>query len=78
VLIEPLSRSEMRMLRYLPANPPAPDIARELSMPVTIADAHKPPVRHVRRPPHMTAVISLSSCRAKYQNILYNGVLPGR
>jgi LuxR family transcriptional regulator, maltose regulon positive regulatory protein len=35
VLIEPLSRSEMRVLRYLPTNLPAPDIARELSVPVT-------------------------------------------
>ena len=35
VLIEPLSRSEMRVLRYLPANLSAPDIARELSVPVT-------------------------------------------
>jgi LuxR family maltose regulon positive regulatory protein len=32
VLIEPLSRSEMRVLRYLPTNLSAPDIARELSV----------------------------------------------
>jgi hypothetical protein len=38
----------MRVLRYLPTNLSAPDIARELSVSVT------------------TAVISLSSCRAKY------------
>ncbi len=35
VLIEPLSRSEMRVLRYLPMNLSAPDIARELSVSVT-------------------------------------------
>ena len=35
VLIEPLSRSEMRVLRYLPTNLSAPDIARELSVSVT-------------------------------------------
>jgi LuxR family transcriptional regulator, maltose regulon positive regulatory protein len=35
VLIEPLSRCEMRVLRYLPANLSAPDIARERSVPVT-------------------------------------------
>ena len=35
VLIEPLSRCEMRVLRYLPTNLSAPDIARELSVPVT-------------------------------------------
>jgi LuxR family maltose regulon positive regulatory protein len=35
VLIQPLSRSEIRVLRYLPANLSAPDIARELSVSVT-------------------------------------------
>ncbi len=35
VLIEPSSRCERRVLRYLPANLSAPDIARELSVPVT-------------------------------------------
>jgi LuxR family transcriptional regulator, maltose regulon positive regulatory protein len=35
VLIAPLSRSEMRVLRYLPTNLSAPKIARELSVPVT-------------------------------------------
>ena len=35
VLTEPLSRSEMRVLRYLPANLSALEIARELSVPVT-------------------------------------------
>ena len=35
VLIEPLSRSEMRVLRYLPTNLSAPEIARELSVSVT-------------------------------------------
>jgi len=35
VLIAPLSRSEMRVLRYLPTNLSAPEIARELSVSVT-------------------------------------------
>jgi LuxR family transcriptional regulator, maltose regulon positive regulatory protein len=35
VLIEPLSRSEMRVLRYLLTNLSAPEIARELSVSVT-------------------------------------------
>jgi hypothetical protein len=33
MLIEPLSRSEMRVPRYLPGNLSAPEIARELSVP---------------------------------------------
>ena len=35
VLTEPLSRSEMRVLPYLPTNLSAPEIARELSVSVT-------------------------------------------
>jgi LuxR family maltose regulon positive regulatory protein len=44
VLIEPLSRSEMRVLRYLPANLSAPEIARELSVSVTTV---RTPIRHL-------------------------------
>ena len=44
VLIEPLSRCEMRVLRYLPTNLSAPDIARELSVPVTTV---RTPIRHL-------------------------------
>ena len=44
VLTEPLSRSEMRVLRYLPTNLSAPDIARELSASVTTVRA---PIRHL-------------------------------
>ncbi len=44
MLIEPLSRSEMRVLRYPPTNLPAPDIARELSVPVTTV---RTPIRHL-------------------------------
>ena len=40
VLIEPLSRSEMRVLRYLPTNLSAPEIARELSVSVTTVRTH--------------------------------------
>jgi LuxR family maltose regulon positive regulatory protein len=66
VLIEPLSRSEMRVLRYLPTNLPAPEIARELSVSVTTVRTR---IRHLSvtlDAPPMTAVISLPSCRAKY------------
>ncbi|MGH3296757.1 MAG: helix-turn-helix transcriptional regulator [Trebonia sp.] len=40
VPIEPLSRSEMRVLRYLPTNLSALDIARELSVSVTTVRTH--------------------------------------
>jgi LuxR family maltose regulon positive regulatory protein len=43
-LIEPLSQSETRVLRYLPTNLSAPEIARELSLSVTTVRTH---VRHV-------------------------------
>jgi LuxR family transcriptional regulator, maltose regulon positive regulatory protein len=43
-LIEPLSRSEMRVLRYLPTNLSAPEIARELSVSVTTVRTH---IRHL-------------------------------
>ena len=39
-LIEPLSRSEMRVLRYLPTNLSAPEIARELSVSATTVRTH--------------------------------------
>ncbi|MGH3125578.1 MAG: LuxR C-terminal-related transcriptional regulator, partial [Streptosporangiaceae bacterium] len=39
-LIEPVSRSEMRVLRYLPTNLTAPEIARELSVSVTTVRTH--------------------------------------
>ena len=39
-LIEPLSRSEMRVLRYLPTNLSALEIARELSVSVTTVRTH--------------------------------------
>ena len=39
-LIEPLSRSEMRVLRYLPTNLSGPEIARELSVSVTTVRTH--------------------------------------
>ncbi len=45
VLIEPLSRCEMRVPRYLPTNLSAPDIARELSVPVTTVV--RTPTRHL-------------------------------
>lgn len=44
VLIEPLSRNEMRVPRYLPANLSAPDITRELPVPVTTARTR---IRHL-------------------------------
>ena len=43
-LIEPLSRSETRVLGYLPTNLSAPEIARELSLSVTTVRTH---VRHI-------------------------------
>jgi LuxR family maltose regulon positive regulatory protein len=43
-LIQPLSQSETRVLRYLPTNLSAPEIARELSLSVTTVRTH---VRHV-------------------------------
>ena len=45
VLIEPLSRCEMRVPRYLPTNLSAPEIARELSVPVTTVV--RTPIRHL-------------------------------
>jgi LuxR family transcriptional regulator, maltose regulon positive regulatory protein len=43
-LVDPLSRSEIRVLRYLPTNLPAPEIARELSVSVTTVRTH---IRHL-------------------------------
>jgi LuxR family maltose regulon positive regulatory protein len=43
-LIEPLTHSELRVLRYLPTNLSAPEIARELSVSVTTIRTH---IRHV-------------------------------
>ena len=44
VLIEPLSRDGMRVPRYLPTNLSAPDITRELPVPVTTVRTH---IRHL-------------------------------
>src|SRR2546430_17642225 len=43
-LAEPLSRGETRVLRYLPTNLSAPEIARELSVSVNTVRTH---IRHV-------------------------------
>jgi LuxR family maltose regulon positive regulatory protein len=43
-LVDPLSTSEIRVLRYLPTNLPAPEIARELSVSVTTVRTH---IRHL-------------------------------
>jgi LuxR family transcriptional regulator, maltose regulon positive regulatory protein len=43
-LAEPLSQSEMRVLRYLPTNLSAGEIARELSVSVTTIRTH---MRHL-------------------------------
>jgi LuxR family maltose regulon positive regulatory protein len=43
-LHEPLSNSEIRVLRYLPTNLPAPEIARELSISVNTVRTH---MRHL-------------------------------
>ena len=43
-LAEPLSQSEIRVLRYLPTNLSAPEIARELSVSVNTVRTH---IRHV-------------------------------
>ncbi|MFD4508278.1 LuxR C-terminal-related transcriptional regulator [Streptomyces sp. NPDC058457] len=43
-LLDPLTRSEIRVLRYLPTNLSAPEIARELSVSVTTVRTH---VRHL-------------------------------
>jgi LuxR family transcriptional regulator, maltose regulon positive regulatory protein len=43
-LVEPLSRGETRVLRYLPTNLSAPEIARELSVSVNTVRTH---IRHV-------------------------------
>ena len=43
-LVEPLSRSERRVLRYLPTNLSAPEIARELSVSVNTVRTH---MRHL-------------------------------
>jgi LuxR family maltose regulon positive regulatory protein len=43
-LADPLSRSEIRVLRYLPTNLSAPEIARELSVSVTTVRTH---IRHL-------------------------------
>jgi LuxR family transcriptional regulator, maltose regulon positive regulatory protein len=43
-LLEPLSKSEIRVLRYLPTNLSAPEIARELSLSVHTVRTH---IRHL-------------------------------
>jgi LuxR family maltose regulon positive regulatory protein len=43
-LVDPLSKTEIRVLRYLPTNLSAPDIARELSMSVHTVRTH---IRHL-------------------------------
>ena len=43
-LAEPLSQGETRVLRYLPTNLSAPEIARELSVSVNTVRTH---IRHV-------------------------------
>jgi LuxR family maltose regulon positive regulatory protein len=43
-LVEPLTQGETRVLRYLPTNLSAPEIARELSLSVTTVRTH---VRHI-------------------------------
>jgi LuxR family transcriptional regulator, maltose regulon positive regulatory protein len=43
-LTEPLSNGELRVLRYLPTNLTAPEIARELSISPNTAKTH---IRHV-------------------------------
>jgi LuxR family transcriptional regulator, maltose regulon positive regulatory protein len=43
-LTEPLTQGETRVLRYLPTNLSAPEIARELSLSVTTVRTH---VRHI-------------------------------
>jgi LuxR family maltose regulon positive regulatory protein len=43
-LVEPLSRSEVRVLRYLPTNLTAPEVARELSVSVHTVRTH---MRHI-------------------------------
>lgn len=42
--MDPLSQSEIRVLRYLPTNLSAPEIARELSVSVTTVRTH---IRHL-------------------------------
>jgi LuxR family maltose regulon positive regulatory protein len=44
LLVDPLSQSEIRVLRYLPTNLSGPEIARELSVSVTTVRTH---IRHV-------------------------------
>jgi LuxR family transcriptional regulator, maltose regulon positive regulatory protein len=44
LLVDPLSQTEIRVLRYLPTNLSAPEIARELSVSVTTVRTH---IRHV-------------------------------
>ncbi|HJZ07426.1 MAG TPA: LuxR C-terminal-related transcriptional regulator, partial [Trebonia sp.] len=43
-LVDPLSQSEIRVLRYLPTNLSAPEIARELSVSVSTVRTH---IRHL-------------------------------
>ena len=43
-MAEPLSDAELRVLRYLPTNLSAPEIARELSVSVTTVRTH---TRHI-------------------------------
>jgi LuxR family maltose regulon positive regulatory protein len=43
-LVDPLSKSEIRVLRYMPTNLSAPEIARELSVSVTTVRTH---IRHL-------------------------------
>jgi LuxR family transcriptional regulator, maltose regulon positive regulatory protein len=43
-LLEPLSQSEIRVLRYMPTNLSTPEIARELALPVHTIRTH---VRHL-------------------------------
>ena len=43
-LVDPLSKTEIRVLRYLPTNLSAPEIARELSLSVHTVRTH---IRHL-------------------------------
>ena len=66
----------MRVLRYLPANLSAPDIARELSVPVTTVRTR---IRHLFVKPAPTAYDRGHLFVVVPGKIsVYNGVLPGR
>jgi hypothetical protein len=68
-LLEPLSSSEARVLRYLPTNLTVPEIARELSVsPARLACSRRLASDdwHHQRHPHLAEQCCLNACRGEF------------